>query len=165
MKFYIKQRVLTLRDRFSIYDEGGREKYYVEGELLSFGKKLHLYEMNGYESAYLKQKVISFLPKYIISRDGADIGEVVKAVTFLRQKYIVNGLGWVVSGDFLAHEYEITDSGKRVAAISKKWLSFGDSYEIDIDDREDAVNVLSVVLIIDAIMDTGATSSASSSGR
>ena len=42
MKLYIKQRIFTWGDKFSIYDENGNEKYYVEGEILTFGKKLDL---------------------------------------------------------------------------------------------------------------------------
>ena len=53
MKLYIKQRIFTWGDKFSIYDEAGNEKYYVEGEILTFGKKLHLYDLQGRELAYI----------------------------------------------------------------------------------------------------------------
>ena len=42
MKFYIKQKVFSWGDKFSIYDANGNERYLVQGEVFSFGKKLHL---------------------------------------------------------------------------------------------------------------------------
>jgi uncharacterized protein YxjI len=36
--------------------------------------------------------------------------------------------------------------------VSKEWFTWGDAYAIDIGEGEDAVNVLSVVLIIDAVL-------------
>ena len=154
MKLYIKQKVFSWRDKFRIYDEFGNDRYYVEGEVFTFGKKLHLLSADGRELAFIHQKVLSFLPKYFINRNGEDVAQVVKEFTFLKQKYSVSGLGWSVDGDFLAHEYQIRSGGSVIAGITKKWFSWGDSYEIDIADGADEIMALSVVLIIDAVIDS-----------
>lgn len=39
MKLYIKQKVFTIKDKFTVKDEAGNDKYFVEGKLLSLGKK------------------------------------------------------------------------------------------------------------------------------
>jgi len=153
MKLYIKQKVFSWGDKFHIYDEYQNSRYYVEGEVFSFGKKLHLYDPSGNECAFIHQKVWSFLPKYFISRGGIDVAEVIREFTFFRQEYTVEGLGWNVSGNFWAHEYEIRDSGRTVAYISKHWFTWGDTYEIEIADDADEVMVLCVVLIIDAAIE------------
>ena len=152
MKLYIKQKVFSWGDKFRIYDEYENNRYYVEGEVFTFGKKLHLYSQTGDELAYIHQKVWSFLPKYYISRNGNDVAQVIKEFTFFRQKYTVEGLGWTASGDFWAHEYEITAAGRIVASISKRWFTWGDTYEINIADGIDDVMALCVVLIIDAVI-------------
>ena len=153
MKLYIKQKVFSWGDKFRIYDEYENDKYYVEGEVFTFGKKLHLYSKLGNEIAYIHQKLLSFLPKYFISRNGEDVAQVNKDFTFFHQEYTVDGLGWNVCGDFLAHEYKIVASGRMIAKISKHWLTWGDTYEIDITDDADEVMALCVVLVIDAVMD------------
>lgn len=153
MNLYIKQRVFTWGDKFSIYDEAGNEKYYVEGEIFTWGKKLHLYDLQGRELAFIKQELFTFLPKYLISRNGVDIAEVVKEFTFFKQEYSVNGLGWQVHGDFWDHEYEITEAGRTIAAVSKEWLTWGDTYEIRFDGSVDEVIALAVVLVIDACIE------------
>lgn len=160
MKLYIKQKVFSWADKFRVYDEYENDKYFVEGEVFTLGKKLHLYSLDGDELAYIHQKVWSFLPKYFINRNGEDAAEVVKEFTFLRQEYTVEGLDWTVEGDFWAHEYQINSENGVVATISKRWFTWGDTYEIDIADDADEVMSLSVVLIIDAVIDSQNSSAA-----
>ena len=38
MSLYLKQRVFSWGDKFSVYDENGAVKYTVEGEIFTFGK-------------------------------------------------------------------------------------------------------------------------------
>ena len=153
MDFYVKQRVFSWRDRFSIYDMSGCERYYVEGESFSFGKKLHVYDLSGFEVAYIHQKVFSFAPRYYIYRHGNQAAEIVKKFTFFRDAYFVNGPGWTVNGDFFDHSYEITNGGLFVAAVQKEWFSFGDAYRISVNDCVDEVMALATCLVIDACID------------
>ena len=62
MKLYIKQKVFTWGDQFTVKDERGEDRYYVEGEVFSFGKKLHIYNMAGREVAFVKQELFTILP-------------------------------------------------------------------------------------------------------
>jgi len=163
MKLYIKQKVFSWGDKFRVYDEYENDKYYVEGEVFTFGKKLHLYSQAGNELAFIHQKVWSFLPKFFISQNGVDVAQVIKEFTFFRQEYTVEGLGWTVSGDFLAHEYEISANGLTVASISKRWFTWGDTYEIDVANNTDETMALCVVLIIDAVIAQSQSSGAAAS--
>lgn len=163
MKLYIKQKVFSWGDKFRIYDAWENDRYYVEGEVFSLGKKLHLYDLNGIERSYIHQKVLSFLPRFFIGQDGTDHAEVVKKFTFFHPEYQVNGPDWSVTGDFLAHSYVIKEGNSVVASISKKWLTWGDTYEIDITTHADEVMVLSVVIVIDAILAQSAAASSSAS--
>ena len=153
MKFYIKQRIFSWNDRFSIYNEMGEEIYFVEGEIFSFGKRLHLMDAAGREMAMIHQKVFSFLPRFYVDRGERTVAEVVKNFTFFRQEYAVQPMGWRVTGDFWAHEYSIADGEHEIARISKDWFTWGDAYAIDIGTGEDAALALSVVLIIDAVLE------------
>ena len=153
MKLYIKQRIFTWADQFSIYDENGDERYYVQGEVFTFGKKLHLYSLGGDELAYIEQKLLTFLPKYTISVNGNEIAEVVKEFTFFHNEYSVNGLGWRVEGNFLDHDYTVESEGRTIATVAKEWFTWGDAYEINIADGIDPMPALAVVLVIDACIE------------
>ena len=153
MNLYIKQRIFSWGDRFSIYDESGAERYRVEGEVFTFGKKLHLLDLSGNELAYIEQRVFSFLPTYRVYRDGRQIAEVVKEFTFFKQEYTVRGPEWTVHGDFWDHSYEIVDGVMTVASVSKEWFTLGDAYEISLGAGVDEIRAIAVCLVIDACIE------------
>lgn len=152
MKLYIKQKVFTWGDKFSVKDINGEDRYYVEGEVFSWGKKLHVYDVSGNEVAFIHQKVFSFLPRYFVYVGDQQVAEIVKEFSFLFPRYSIEGLGWEIEGRFMAHNYEITKNGKPIVTISKEWMTWGDSYELDIADPKDEIVALAVVLTIDAVM-------------
>ena len=152
MKLYIKQKVFTWGDKFTVKDINGNDRYYVEGEVFSWGKKLHVYDMNGNEAAFIQQKVFSFLPRYFVYVGDEQVAEIVKEFSFLFPRYSIEGLGWDIEGRFMARDYEITQNGRPIVTISKEWMTWGDSYELDIADPKDEIVALAVVLTIDAVM-------------
>jgi len=162
LKYYIKQKVFTLKDKFTVKDETGSDIFYVEGEFFSIGKKLHLYTMDGTEQAYIHQKVMSILKRYIVECSGGS-AEIVKEFTLLTPKYSVKGPGWTVDGSLTKHDYNICYGRSAVASVKKAWFTWGDSYEIEIADGVDEVLAIAVVLAIDcATSDDGASTSSTS---
>ena len=153
MRLYIKQKIFSWNDKFSVYDANGTERYFVEGELFSWGKKLHVYDGMRREAAFIRQEVLTLLPKFIVSINGQDIAEIVKEFTFFRPKYRIDGLGWEIDGDFWDHDYTITQNGRPIVSISKEWFTWGDCYELDIESPEDEIEALAVVLAIDCVLE------------
>ena len=151
MKLYIKQKIFSWNDKFSVYDANGEEHYFVEGELFSWGKKLHVYDRVRREAAFVRQELFTLLPKFIVSIGGQDIAEIVKEFTFFKPKYRIDGLGWEIDGDFWDHEYEIKKNGRTIVSLSKEWFTWGDCYELDIENPEDEIVALAVVLAIDCV--------------
>lgn len=163
MKLYIRQKVFSWADRFTVKDESGADKYFVEGELFSWGKKLHVSDVYGNEVAFIQQKVFSFLPKFFVFINGSQVAEIIKEFTFFRPRYSIGGLGWEINGSFMAHDYEITQHGHPIVTIHKEWMTWGDCYELDIADEKDEVVALAVVLAIDCVMDAAAASASAGS--
>ena len=161
MKLYIKQKVFSWGDKFTVKDEAGRDRYYVEGEIFTWGKKLHVYDMMGREVAYIKQEIWSFLPRYHVYCDGEQVAEIRKEFTLFFPKYSIDGLGWEINGSFMAHDYEITKNGHPIVSISKEWMSWGDSYELNIINPQDEIVALAVVLTIDCVLDAQSSAAAS----
>lgn len=154
MDLYLKQKVFSWNDKFSACDANGSPVYTVAGELFSLGKKLHIFDQSGIERCLVRQKLISFLPRYTLFRNGRDVAQVVRKITFFRPFYVIDGFGWKVEGDFFSHNYAIKDAtGAIVATVAKRWLSWGDTYHIHTCDPADPTDVLAVVLAIDACME------------
>ena len=165
MKLYIRQKVFSWKDKFTVKDFDGRDVYQAEGEFFSFGKKLHIYDMSGNEVAFIQQKVLSFLPRYYVYVGDNQVAEILKKFTFLRPKYEVHGLNWQVEGDFFAHNYVITDGNSMVVEINKEWMTWGDCYELNIAPNANEIIALATVLAIDCATETnGGASVTISSG-
>lgn len=152
MKLYIRQKVFSWGDRFTVMDEAGEDRYFVEGEIFSLGKKLHVCRMDGTEAAFIQQKVFSFLPRFFVFVGEEQVAEIVKEFSFLRPVYSIQGLGWEIEGDFWSHDYVIAAGGREIVSIHKEWMSWGDCYELDIADGENEILALSVVLAIDCVL-------------
>jgi len=152
MKLYIQQKVFSWADRFSVKDETGQDRYYVEGELFSWGKKLHICNAMGDEAAYIQQRLMTFMPKYDIFTNGAQVAQITKEFSFLFPKYRIDGPDWTVEGSFLAHDYQILEQGRPIVTIAKEWMTWGDCYELDIENPADELIALAVVLTIDCVI-------------
>ena len=159
MKLYIKQKVFSWADKFTVKDEAGQDRYYVEGEIFTFGKKLHIYDLGGQEVAFIKQEVWSWMPRYYVFRGDRQVAQIKREFSFLFPKYSIEGLGWEIAGSFLAHDYEITKNGHPIVSISKEWMTWGDSYELNITNPQDEIIALAVVLTIDCVMASAAAAS------
>lgn len=161
MKLYIKQKVFSWGDKFTVKDAAGQDRYYVEGEVFTFGRKLRVYDMAGNERAFIKQEVWSWMPRYYVFCGGQQVAEIKKEFTFLFPKYTVEGLGWEIEGSFMAHDYQIRKNGNPIVSISKEWMTWGDSYQLDIADPRDEMLALAVVLTIDCVMAAQSSAAAS----
>lgn len=153
MKFYVKQKILTFKDHFSIVDEKGHDCFKVEEKLFTWGKTLNIYNMDKRLVLTIKEKIISLLPKYYILKDKKEIAKISKEITMLRPKYKVSGLNWEVKGNFTAHEYEITKEKEVIALINKKWISVSDTYVVDVKNSFDNIYAIAVALVIDCIIE------------
>ncbi len=163
MKLYIKEKVFSWGDKFTVKDASGSDKYIVEGEVFSWGKKLHVYDMQGREVAFIKQRLWTWLPKYEVFCGDRQVAEIKKEFTFLFPKYSIEGLGWEIDGKFMAHDFEITQSGRRIVTITKEWMTWGDSYELDIANPADEIVALAVVITIDCVMESSSAAASSAS--
>lgn len=165
MRLYAKEKVFTLRDKFRFFDENENDVYLVEGKLWSFTKQLTMTDALSNEVAFIREQFLTWMPKFHVFVDGVEVAEIRKHFTFFKPKYSIDCKGWEIQGDFLNHDYSIMKDEKQIATIHKKWLTWGDTYEIDIADPADAVLVCSIVLCIDCVDErtAAAASSASSS--
>ncbi len=162
MRLYMKQKVFSLKDRFTIKNEAGEDVYTVEGKFISLGKKLHIFDANGEEVAFVRQELLTLLPKFTVEQHGEAVAQVQKKLSFLKPKYVVTGLDWTVEGNLLAHDYSVFSGDRAIVSLHKKWMSWGDTYELDVSDDADQALVVAVVLAIDAVLDAQNAAAASS---
>jgi uncharacterized protein YxjI len=142
-------------DDFAIKNDAGEDVYIVDGKAFSLGKKLSFQDMGGHELAFIQQKMLSFKPTYQVLRNGQMFASVEKEFTFFKNKFTVDIPGpndYEVTGNFFAHEFTFTRSGRTVATVSKEYYSWSDTYGVDIIDGEDDILILATAVVIDLVI-------------
>lgn len=160
MTLKIKEK-FSFKKRFEIYNEQEQIAYYVEGKAFSFVHKIHIYDANHQEVAYLQQVPFSFHSKYeIMYRQNTY--EMRRKLMSFRPHYFLDALNWEVTGDFMAHNYEISaqEGTTMIARIHQDWLTFMDAYSLDVILPEHEILCLCIMIAIDCIEDAAAASSA-----
>jgi len=149
----MKQELFSFTDDYNITTEDGASVYYVDGKLLSFGKNLSFQDMEQNELAHIQQKLLNWGPTYEITHDEKLVAVVKKELfTFFHCVVHVDEPGHdslTAEGNFSDHEYVFTRAGQQVAAVSKQWFTFADTYGVEVNGDEDPVLILACTVVID----------------
>lgn len=155
MRYLMKQRLFSWGDDFYIKNEQGQDVFYVDGKVFTLGDKLSFQDMESREVAFIRQKLLAWGPTYEIYRNDELCAVVKKSLfTFLHCRFTVDVPGpddLEAEGDFLDHEYAFTRGGRAVAAVSKRWFSWTDTYGVDVAEGEDDVLLLASTVVIDMV--------------
>jgi uncharacterized protein YxjI len=155
MTLYIKQKVFSFNDKFTVKDADGVDKYRVEGEIFTIGRKLHVYDNSEREAIFIKERLTFFMPVFEIYIDGNLVGEVKREFTFFHPRYTVtltDGRSINVDGDFWDHDYSVTEGTRTLMSVSKEYFTWGDSYALNVFSAADEKLGLAIVLAIDCVL-------------
>lgn len=150
MKYYFKQRLFSWLDSYDVYNEFNETEYTVQG-VFSLGHCLQVYNAEGEHIGTIKEELFRLLPHFQIFYRDEFVGEIKKEFTFFKPSFTLDFNGWSVEGNWTEWDYTINDlNGNRIATINKDVWNLTDVYWIDVENDEDALDVLMVVLAIDA---------------
>ncbi len=153
MRYIMKQKLFSWGDDFIIKDEHGNERFYVDGKAFSLGNQLSFQDMQGNELAFIRQKLLSWGPTYELYEKGQLYAVVKKHLfTFLSCKFTVDIPGpndIEAKGDFLDKEYTFYRFGQPIANVSKTWLSWSDTYGVDVSTPNYDILILASTVVID----------------
>ena len=151
MKLYIKQRIFSFSDKYDIYDENENLVYHVDSEFFSLVAKLRLLDVNDRELFFIRGKFRFLLSEYDIESNGELCATIFQKMAFFKSSlYVESKYGqFDIEGDFMDMDYDIYYNGTLFGGIHKKWLSWGDSYELDIPSPENAAFFCAMVIAID----------------
>jgi len=155
MKYYLKQKKFTFKDKFTVKDEAGNDLFQVQGKVFSMKNKIDLMNMDGSTVLSAEKKMWSFMSAYfILSPHNEQIALVKRKFGFKPNFSITMGNEELtVSGSIFGHQFVIKDGDKELVRISKKIISWGDAYEVDIEDDRNKELLLFVVIVIDQVIE------------
>ena len=147
-------------DNYHIKDETGKPVYRVRGNGLRMGTQASFQTMDKKELAYLRQSnpSLTLKKRFDCMKDGKLWARAQQEEwNPLSKKEVTMDIpgdnDYAVTGDRLAHNFEIMLGGKKVATIDKQW-AMTDCYRVRIleDDSEaDEVDILLLGILLDAM--------------
>ena len=150
MKLLFKQKAFSWFDSYDVFNEQDEAVYKVKGQL-SWGHCLKIFDAQGNEIGTVKERIISFLPKFEMYLGENYLGCIKKEFSFFTPKFTIECNNWQVEGDFFEWDYSITDTnGNTVATVSKDVFRWTDTYVIDVENPQNVLEVLMLVIAIDA---------------
>ena len=153
-RYKISQKLLSIGDDFWIENQEGQRVFKVDGKALRLRKTLIFEDMNGSKLAKIQERLLAFKDTMVIEdADGNQMAVIKKGIIApLGDHWTVkvrNGPDLDVQGNILDHEYSIHQRRKKVAEVSKKWLSLTDTYGVEIDDGQHDILILALAIAID----------------
>ncbi|WP_226672075.1 LURP-one-related/scramblase family protein [Rossellomorea aquimaris] len=160
-QLYIKQKVFSLSEKFTVKDQDEKDTYYVEGSFMKVPKTFSIMNQDRDEVALITKKVLSFLPTFFVEVNGEEVVTIKKELSFLKAKYSIDAAGIEVNGDWIDMDFQVLHQGRVVGEVGKEWFSWGDSYRVKILEEEMETMILSLVIAIDCVKADEASSNAS----
>lgn len=148
MKYYIREKLISLHNRFYVYDEDGHQAYEISSKMISIGDKTTLYDMKGGKHAYIEQRILHLMPHYDVYLEDQLVCSIAKKIRLIKNDYSLSN-GYRVDGNFLALNFSITDpNGHMMGSIKRKFISIGDRYELNIFDQHQELLALAILIAI-----------------
>jgi len=157
--FYLKQKVFSIADRYKIYDQGNNVVYHCKGNLMSFARTKKLFDCRTDELLFiLKRRLFTLLPRYyLLDKDGKQVAYVKKRISFLKQRLDIESVfgDMEIQGNVWIHDFQVSVAGGPVLEIHKKFIAWGDTYEITVHDEEHIPFYLALAVMIDDCLHSG----------
>ncbi len=157
MKLYIKQKVFSIGDRYNVTDGDGNVIFSVQGEIFTWGSKLHIFDASGSEVFFITRKLLRFMPEYAIYSGGVQCATIHKRFTLFSHSISIESQYGMfeINGDIWGMCFDIMCNGSLLGRIDKKWLSWGDSYCLAVQDDSNAAFFVAIVIAIDNCIHNG----------
>lgn len=158
---YIKQKIFSLGGKFTVKDENQEDVYYIEGSLMKIPKSYSIKNAGMDEVALITKKMFSFMPTFFVETVGQEDVTIKKEFTFFKPKYTINAIGIDVQGNWWDMNFKVVQNGEVIGVVDKKWFTWGDSYQIQIMKEETESLIIAIVVAIDCVNATQATTNSS----
>ncbi|MGO3731806.1 MAG: LURP-one-related/scramblase family protein [Vagococcus sp.] len=150
-QLFMKQKVFSLGEKFTIQDRAGDDVYVVEGSFMKVPKTFVVYDIDNRPTVKITKKMLSLLPKFCVEVEGEEVFAIEKRLTAIKSKYVVEGNGLTIQGDWWDMNFDVMRGYRKVAKVRKRWISWGDSYELTIFETENEAALIGLIAAIDFV--------------
>ena len=150
--FFMKQKAISIKPKFDIYDRSEAPVYHVEGDLPRLNFSIH---KNGIEVLKLKKKLIAVMPEYSLFLNGSEIGKLKKKIKLTNPELVgtINGKDLKIVGDLMGFDFELQVGGTTIGHIDTAQTIWQDCYRIRILDESYQDIMIALAIICDNVVD------------
>ena len=152
VEFFMKQKAISIKPKFDIYDRSEAPVYHVEGDLPRLNFSIH---KNGIEVLKLKKKLIAVMPEYSLFLNGSEIGKLKKKIKLTNPELVgtINGKDLKIVGDLMGFGFELQVGGTTIGHIDTAQTIWQDCYRIRILDESYQDIMIALAIICDNVVD------------
>lgn len=158
-RLYMKQNLFSLSGKFTVKDMSEQDVYFVEGSFLKIPKTFTILNASREEVAHITKKVLSLLPKFHVDVNGKEVLTIKKEFSMFKSRYTIVDTDIEMRGNWWDMDFTVFYQGEQVGEVHKKWLSWGDSYEISIHEPSFEIMIIALVVAIDCVKSDDAAAS------
>lgn len=147
--FYMRQKVFSLGEKFTVFDQNEQPKYTVQGSFMQIPKQFTIYNETNQAVGIITKKMLSLLPTFYVSVDDFEEILIQKAFTFFKTRFDIHAENIHIVGDILDKYFEVHGPSGVIAYVEEKWFTWGDTYAIDVADERYEALVISLIVAID----------------
>ena len=152
IEFFMKQKAISIKPKFDIFDINETPVYHVEGDLSRLNFSI---QKNGTEVLKLKKKLVAIMPEYTIFQGGSEAAKIKKKLKFSKPELngTVNGKELKIVGDILGFDFDIQVGGATIGHIDVARTVWSDCYRISIREESMEAFVVALAIICDNVVD------------
>ncbi len=152
IKYYMRQKIVSIKDRYSICLEDETPVYWVEGNLVSLNYKI--LDATEAECLQIKKKLVSIMPEYTIVQGNSAIGTLKKKIKLTRPEVSgsINGKPITILGDLNGLSFSIKAGDSVIGAVDTVRLTWGDCYSIEVMDTAWKDIVVAIAIVVDNVI-------------
>lgn len=154
-KLYIKQKAISIGDKYKIFDENDKLLYYVNSKLFSINHKKFIYNANDEIVMILRRKFFDILPQYLIYDKNNKLIAGIRKKFSINQKYVMESWGgekFSAEGNFFTFNLQFFRGDQLIGSMSKKIIQLVDSYQVEVINDSDVELIIAFVIAFDNLM-------------
>lgn len=151
MRYYMRQNLFSLKDKYKIYNEDERITYTIDANWQILNFRCNILDENNEICAKVSKEMISVLPKYQIYTDTDVIANVSMRLSFFKKNFDISSKFGNISmeGDFFSFNFKVLKNGKLVATVDKQFIKMTDCYVINVLDNIQPEFIIALAVIVD----------------
>ena len=152
LEFYMKQKAISLKPKFDMFDEKENVVFHVEGDIPRLNFSI---QSDGKEVAKLKKKPIPVAPEYVISCDGKEIGKIKKKIKLTNPELTgsLNGKDVHIVGSLMGTDFDIQVGSVSIGQVDTTSQIWNDVYRVKVFDESYKAIMAAITIICDNVVD------------